>query len=479
MGRTSRDSLRVPPHDVLAEQNVLGGLMLAPDRLPELSERLGEDDFYLPDHRLIYRAIAELDRKGKPFDAVTLGEWFESMGLADQVRGGAYLIELASTVFSAANVDAYAEIVIEKARLRRLIEVGTEAVNDGFLPSGRNADEIIEALQHRIVELLPRQRGGLRQAGETLNGWFARFTERYGLGDRMTGLPTPWAKLNEATHGLQPGKLYLIAGRPGMGKSVSGLNLALFTALRGHTTGVFSLEMPTDECHDRNIAALAHVPLDWVAAPHSDTDEDWLARMQPAIRDIKAAPLFIDDSAGLTVRQFEARARRIHRQQKLELLVIDHLHEFSVDPKLARFEYGQAAQVCKKLAKEWGIPVVALCQLNRSVAGRTDKRPVMSDLRESGELEQKADVIVFLHREDYYDTPDQATHLQGVVEMHIAKGRSIKAGGRICLRNRFDQARLENWEGPLPALTAASNPRPGFRRAASGNGFADRAAGGA
>lgn len=471
-----RDSLRVPPQDLLAEQNVLGGLMLAPDRLAELSGWLAGEDFYRRDHQLIYRAITELAQKDKPFDAVTLGEWFESMGLANHVQGGAYLIELASTVFSAANVAAYAEIVAEKARLRRLIEVGTEAVKDGFQPSGRSADEIVDTLQHRIVELLPRQRGGLRHAGETLNVWFERFTERYGRGDRMTGLPTPWAKLNDATHGLQPGKLYLLAARPGMGKSVCGLNLGLFTALRGHTTGVFSLEMPTDECHDRNIAALSRVPLDWVAAPHSDTDEDWLARMQPAIRDLRTAPLFIDDTAGLSVRQFEARARRMHRQQKLELLVIDHLHEFSVDPKLARFEYGQAAQVCKKLAKEWSIPVVALCQLNRSVTGRNDKRPIMSDLRESGELEQKADVIMFLHREDYYDTPDQQTHLQGVVEMHIAKGRSIKAGARIYLRNRFDQGRLEDWEGPLPTPSSMP-PRAGFRRTVTGHGCADRASG--
>lgn len=468
--RDDRDvsRLRVPPQSVGAEQAVLGGLMLVNDRLCDVIDVLAEADFYRRDHRLIYRAIVEMAEKRQPFDAVTLGEWFESIGLAEQVAGGAYLVELASTTPSAANIVAYAKIVADKATLRRVIEFGTDAVNDGFQPDGRDSAEIVEGLQHRFVDLQPRQGGGLRKAGDSLNGWFERFSERFDRGDRMTGLPTPWQELNAVTHGLQGGKLYLFAGRPGMGKSVVGLNLALFSALRGKTTGLFSLEMSTEECHDRNIASLARVPLDWVMAPHSKADEDWLARMTPAIRNIKSAPLYIDDTAALTVRQFEARARRLHRQQQLDLLVIDHLHEFLVDPKLARFEYGHAAQVCKKLAKEWNIPVVALSQLNRAVTGRTDKRPTMSDLRASGELEQKADVIVLLHREDYYDTPEQATHLQHVVEMHIAKGRSIKAGARISLRNRFDQARLEDWEGPLPA--PAMGCKTGFRRRAAAAG---------
>lgn len=452
----------VPPQSIEAEQAVLGGLMLVNETLCDVVEVLVEADFYRPDHQIIYRAIVEMAEKRQPFDAVTLGEWFESMGLVEQVANGAYLVELASTTPSAANIVAYAKIVADKATLRRLIKFGTDAANEGFQPDGRDSADIIEALQHRFVDLQPRQHGGLRRAGESLNSWFARFSDRFNRGDRITGLPTPWSGLNDATHGLQGGKLYLFAGRPGMGKSVAGLSIALFSALRGKTTGLFSLEMPTDECHDRNIASLAQVPLDWLMAPHSGTDEDWLARMTAAIRDLRHAPLFIDDTAALTVRQFEARARRMNRRQKLDLLVIDHLHEFHVDSKLARFEYGYAAQVCKKLAKEWDIPVVALSQLNRQVAGRADKRPTMSDLRESGELEQKADVIVLLHREDYYDTPDQQTHLQHVVEMHIAKGRSIKAGARIHLRNRFDQARLEDWPGPLPAPTRV--PTNGFRR---------------
>jgi replicative DNA helicase len=240
-----------------------------------------------------------------------------------------------------------------------------------------------------------------------------------------------------------------------MGKSVAGLNLAMFCALRGKTTGLFSLEMGQDDCHNRNVASLAQVPHDWLVAPTSDAADDYTPRVSGALRDIKASPLFIDDMASLTVQQFEARARRLHQNHPLDLLVIDHIHDFKIDPKLARFEYGRIAQVAKNLAKEWQIPVVALAQLNRNVASRTDRRPTLNDLRESGELEQKGDVIVFLHREDYYDTPEHQTHLQGVVEMHFAKGRNIRAGARINLRNRFDQMRLDDWEGNFPEPTRA------------------------
>lgn len=460
--RPEPETVRIPPQAVESEQAVLGGLMIRPEAWPLVSDLLTEADFYRRDHALVWRAITDKADKGQPFDYVTLGEWFESQGLAEQVAGGAYLVELASTTPGAANIAAYAEAVRDKAVLRRLIEAGTVIVNDGFQPDGRDVSEILSSATQALAELQPAQRGGLKLAADTLSPWFERFTSLYERGDRLTGMPTQWAGFNDVTHGLQPSTLYLIAARPSMGKSVFGLNLAMFAALRGSAVGLFSLEMSVFDCHNRNISALSGVPHDWLVSPGQSGDDDYVTRITPAIRDLKGAQLFIDDTASLSVRQFEARARRMHQRQPLDLLVIDHIHDFKIDPKLARFEYGAIAQAGKNLAKEWGIPVVMLAQLNRNVTGRSDKRPTLGDLRESGELEQKGDVICFLHREDYYDTPDNATHLQGVVELHFAKGRNIRAGERINLKNRFDVMRLDDWEGPLPAMPVQESKRRGF-----------------
>lgn len=466
--------LRHPPMSIEAEQAVLGGLMLAPQAWPLVSELLTEADFYRRDHGLIWRAIEWLAEKKRLFDAVTVGEFLEARGYSEQVAGGAYLTELASTTPSAANIVAYAQIVGEKARKRRMIDIGTQMVNDGFTPDGREFDEILSDVQARLVELQPAQRGGLRKASESLAAWHARYCERFDTHAQMTGLPTPWAEFNTITHGLQPATLYLVAARPSMGKSILALNLSTMLALRGKTVALFSLEMSADDCHSRNVASLAQIPHDWILAPTREPDHN--DALSGAYRQLREAPLFIDDMPALTVRQFEARARRMHQRNPIDLLVIDHIHDFKIDSKLARFEYGAIAQAAKNLGKEWNIPVVALAQLNRNVTGRTDKRPTLGDLRESGELEQKGDVIVFLHREDYYDTPQETTHLQGVVEMHIAKGRNIRSGARINLRNSFDQMRLDDWEGPLPSAPP-KRPRGqsvGFDVGESGR---DRAAG--
>lgn len=448
---------RVPPHSVAAEQAVLGGLMLAPESWPLVSDLLSDGDFYRRDHALIFRSIREAADAGKPFDAVTMLEWFEARGLLEQVGEGAYLVELASTTPSAANVKAHAEIVAEMATRRRLIEFGSDVVDAAFQRDGRNVSEVLTEAGQRLGELQPAQRGGLMLAADSLRGWFSEFQQRAERGERVTGLPTQWQALNDATHGLQPATLYLVAARPSMGKSVVGLNLATFNALRGKTIGLFSLEMSQSDCHARNVSSLGNIPHDWLSAPdlkHTDSDA-YTGRMRQAIGDLKGAQLFIDDTAGITVRQFEARARRLHSRHPLDLLVVDHIHDFKINAKEARFEYGAIVQAGKALAKEWSIPVVMLAQLNRNIAGRTERRPTLTDLRESGELEQKADVIIFLHREDYYDTPEKQTHLQGVLEMHIAKGRNVRAGARLNFRNRFDQMRIDDWDGPLPAAPKA------------------------
>lgn len=474
---TGRRSGAVPPHSIDAEQAVLGGLMLAPEAWPLVSDTLTEESFYRRDHQAIFAAIRDLAERQRPFDTVTLGEWFESQGTMELVGDGAYLVELSSTTPSAANVVAYAEIIIEHYGRRRMIQAGA-AMIDSAQERDRDFSEILADASQMVAELQPAQNGGLRLASESLGPWYKQWTERYHSGDTLPGIPTPWEEFNKVTRGLKPATAYLIAGRPSMGKSVAGLNVAVHAALNNVTVGLFSLEMSMDDCHNRNIASIAHIPHDYVSDPngnHPDA-EIFNSRLTPAIRSLKAAKLYIDDTSSLNIRQFEARARRMNQRTPLGLLVLDHIHDFDVDLRMARFEYGRILQKGKDLAKEWNIPLVALAQLNRQVTGRTDKRPTLADLRESGELEQKADVVVLLHREDYYDTPDHQTHLQSVVEMHFAKGRNIKSGARINLRNRFDQMRMDNWEGPLPQAPQGGNeadrpktygsgrPMPGSRR---------------
>ena len=449
---TSAEAKDCIPHSPDAERAVLGAVMLSPNAWVRVMDLLTEDDFYLHSHKLIWRAIVSCAEQKRPFDAVTLMDWFSSSDQGKYVGNGSYLIELASQTPSAANIQAYAEIVSEMSMRRRLAGFGREATSAATAQDGRSISEILTAVGQQFAAIQPVQQGGLQLAANSIKSWWDEITHRYAQKTHITGLPTQWKKLNQAIHGLQPATLYLIAARPNMGKSVAGLNLAMFTALRGQTVGLFSLEMGQHDCHTRNVSALGNVPHDWLLAPGETADSElYFARLLPTITKLKSAPLYIDDTPSLTVTQFEARARRMHYKTPLDLLIVDHIHDFKIDAKQARFEFGAIAQAGKTLAKEFNIPVVMLAQLNRNLTNRTDcRRPTLADLRESGELEQKADVVLFLHREDYYDTPDKKTHLQGVVEMHIAKGRNIKSGERIYLCNRFDEMRLDDWEGPLP-----------------------------
>lgn len=445
------EQLRVPPQSGEAEQAVLGGLMLAPAALAKIADWLTVEDFYRRDHGLIYRAILELAEKDQPFDAVTLGEWFEAQGLIEQVQGGAYLVELASTTPSAANIVAYAEIVRDKSVLRQCIEVGTDLVNAGFQPSGRDSVEIIANAAHALTALRGDPKaGGLVSAATGLNDWFDDLQARYENGSKLTGLPYPWAEVNNLTHGLQPGELTIIAARPSMGKSVMGLNLALCNAMRGTNVALFSLEMTARQVNRRNIASLGNVPHDWLLAPDREREEMW-SRVTAAVREIRGASLLVDESAGLNIGQIVARARRAHMQKRVELIVLDHMHDVALPGKReARFETGEIAAAGKMLAKEFDCPAVWLAQLNRGLESRPNKRPVMADLRESGEIEQKADVIWFLYREDYYRRNEPDYTPQHDVELILGKGRDLEAGAPILLREDFKHMRLSDWEGERP-----------------------------
>lgn len=462
------EPLRVPPQAVEAEQAVLGALMLANDALPKVADWLTPEDFYRRDHGLIYRAICEQAEARKPFDAVTLGDWFEAQGLSDQVAGGAYLIELASAAFSAANLVAYAEIVREKAVLRKLIEIGTEIVNDGFQPNGKGTDEIVADASRALVELKGNPRaGGLMPASAGLNDWFEDLQRRYEGGGAMTGLPYPWAEVNRVTHGLQDGELTIIAGRPSMGKSIAGLNLALMNALRGVNVAYVSLEMTTRQVNRRCISSLSSVPHDWLLAPDREQESYW-PLVSDAVRQMKAASLLVDDSSGLTAVQIAARLRRAHMRKPLQLIVLDHMHDVRLPGKRdARFEVGDIAGMGKDLAKEFGCPAVWLAQLNRGLENRADKRPTMADLRESGEIEQKADVIWFLYREDYYQRNTPGWQRQHAVELILGKGRDLNVeDANVTLRAEFECMRMSDWDvarhGPIPDRVKPKAAAAGF-----------------
>lgn len=463
------ETLRVPPHAIDAEQAVLGGLMLAPDYLPKVADWLREEDFYRKDHRLIFRAITALIDRKAPVDPVMMAEWFEANGLAEHIGGPGYLYDLSNNTPSAANLVAYAEIVVERARQRALIDTGMQLADGAYQP-GADSQQLVAEAMHGLSQMqASKLRAGLEPAKLGLKRMHAQLLQRYQQGPGLLGQPWPWEALNTCTKGLRDGVLYVVGARPSMGKSIFGLQAATHTALQGHRTALFSVEMTSDECMARATACIGQIPFDWVESPAQQTPdaETYWARLTHAMEQLHGAPLLVDETPGVSIDQLMARARRAHLQSPLRLIVIDHMHDMALDPKReTRHEYGRIAQGAKTLAKELRCPVVLLAQLNRAVASRNDKRPTMTDLRESGEIEQKADVILFLHREDYYHSD---THLRGVVEVIPAKGRNIRTGQTIHLENTFSEMRMQDWIGPLPAAPEPETHRParGFRARSS------------
>ncbi|MGJ4728646.1 replicative DNA helicase [Luteimonas sp. SDU101] len=439
------DQLRVPPQSVEAEQAVLGGLMLAPDAFDRIADLLNDKDFYRRDHQLIYRAIRELAEKDRPFDAVTLGEWFESNGLSEQVAGGAYLVELASTTPSAANIKAYAEIVRDKAVLRQLIEIGTEIVNDGFQPEGRESAEILAKAEQQvfaIAEAGSRGRQDFTPINKAMAEAFDVLQTRHANGGGITGLPTGYTEFDQMTAGLQPTDLIILAARPAMGKTTFALNIAEYAAIKTKkAVAVFSMEMSASQLALRLISSNGRINATRLRTGQLE-DEDW-SRVTSAIRMIKETKIFIDDTPGLSPDVLRAKARRLKREHDLGLIVIDYLQLMAVpgNSENRATEISEISRSLKGLAKELNVPVIALSQLNRSLETRTDKRPVMADLRESGAIEQDADIIIFIYRDEYYNkenSPDK-----GLAEIIIGKQRSGPTGS-VKLKFFGEYTRFDN-----------------------------------
>lgn len=454
MSHYDEQALRVPPHSNDSEQAVLGGLMLDPASLVKIADWLAEDDFYRKDHRLIFRAITELTKASRPCDPVTLADWFDLNGLSELVGGANYVLELANSTPSAANIVAYAEIVREKSVMRRLIDVGTNLASAAFEPKGSASADLVAKATHALGGLAATPKGGLMPVSGPIKELIAEQIERYNSGPGLIGIPTPWSALNRITGGLRKKTLYIVGARPSMGKSVLGGNLAFFSALRGLRVGIFSAEMTAKEFVMRAVAAHGDIPYSWVEHPSNDFEDSeiYWGRNSEIITRIKTSQILIDDTPAIKVRQLRARADREQMRKPFDLIVTDHLHDLGYDPKEeARFAYGRAVQEHKSMAKDYDCPVVLLAQLNRALAARSDKRPTMTDLREAGEIEQKGDVIMFLHREDYYDPNKEP----GCVQLIPAKGRNIKVGETIYLRNSFDRMRLDDGERPH---SSASEP---------------------
>ncbi|KGI77616.1 replicative DNA helicase [Oleiagrimonas soli] len=427
---SSIETLRVPPHSIEAEQSVLGGLMLSPDAFDRVADRLIEEDFYRKDHRLIWRAITGLADRGMPFDAVTLGDWFEANELTEMIGSPGYLVELANSTPSAANITAYAGIVREKSVLRQLIDAGTTITEDGYRPEGRSTQEVLEAAEQKvfhIAEAGARGRKSTVPMREAVKDAFRILTERYQNKGQLTGLPTGFTDLDDRTAGLQPSDLIIVAARPSMGKTAFSVNIAESAAIRSKKPVViFSMEMSASQLAFRLISSVGRIHQQNLRTGDL-AEEDW-PRVTSAITMLSDAKIFIDDTPALSPVELRSRSRRLQREHgSLGLIVIDYLQLMQVpgNKENRATEISEISRGLKALAKELNVPVIALSQLNRSLEQRSDKRPMMSDLRESGAIEQDADVILFIYRDEYYnpESPDK-----GKAEIIIGKQRNGPTG---------------------------------------------------
>ncbi len=423
------EALKVPPHSVEAEQSVLGGLMLDNAAWDQIADRVGEDDFYIYDHRVVFRAIGELAEKNQPFDIVTLTDQLERRKELSDPSVLAYLATLAKDTPSAANIRAYADIVRERSVLRQLITVGTEIADSAFNAEGRDSRELLDEAEQRVFRIADagsRTRQGFKSIKTLLKSTVEQIDVLFEKDDPITGLPTGFTEFDEMTSGLQAGDLVIVAGRPSMGKTSFALNMAQYSAVKQQApVAVFSMEMPGEQLAMRMLSSLGRIDQHRLRTGKL-AEEDW-PRLSSAVSMLSDVPLFIDDSAALNPTELRARARRLKREHDLALIVIDYLQlmQTSGSSENRATEISEISRSLKALAKELHVPVIALSQLNRSLEQRPNKRPVMSDLRESGAIEQDADLIVFIYRDEVYneDSPDK-----GIAEIIIGKQRNGPIG---------------------------------------------------
>lgn len=450
---------RIPPQNLEAEQSILGGLMLDANALDQVEDLISTDDFYKPAHQRIFSVIKELHHKNEKADLLTVSNLLDSRQEMENVGGAAYLATLLEKTISAANIQAYAKIVKEKSILRRLIEASVGIVDKAYTAEYEDIETFVDQAEADIFKIAEnKSTQGLVGAWSIVESSIKRIEELYKRKEDITGLSTGFMGLDSQTAGMHPGELTIIAARPSMGKTAFSLNIAGHVALRlKKTVAYFSIEMGKDSVMTRMLAGEAKVNMSELRSGKIK-DDSW-PRLIAAAGSLSEAPLFIDDTAGISPFEIRARARRLKAQYGLDLIMIDYLQMMSLKQRVdsREREVAEISKSLKGIAKELQIPIIALAQLNRGVDSRGDRRPMLSDLRESGSIEQDADVVMMLYRDDYYDKedPDKAGH----AEVIIGKQRNGPTG-TVKLRfdaktNRFRDAEPESSVAPMMPPQAA------------------------
>ena len=448
------DSLRIPPHSIEAEQSVLGGLLLDNAAWDKIADFVSADDFYRFDHRLIFQHIVKLISASKPADVITVFESLASSSKAEEVGGITYLNALAQNTPSAANIRRYAEIVRDRGILRRLITVSDEISGEAFHPQGKEVKQLLDEAESKIFAIAEdgaRGNKGFQEIQPLLTQVVERIDELYNRENQndITGVPTGFIDLDRMTSGLQPGDLIIVAGRPSMGKTAFSVNIGENVAVdSGLPVAIFSMEMGGTQLAMRMLGSVGRLDQHRLRTGRLN-DEDW-PRLTHAIQKMNDAQIFIDETPALNSIELRARARRLARTcGTLGLIIVDYLQLMSANSagENRATEISEISRNLKGLAKELNCPVIALSQLNRSLEQRPNKRPVMSDLRESGAIEQDADVILFIYRDEVYnpDSPEK-----GMAEIIIGKQRNGPIGSvRLTFMGQY--TKFENYTGNAPA----------------------------
>jgi replicative DNA helicase len=442
------EQVNTPPSAVDAEQELLGGLLLDTHAWFRIQNKVSVEDFYRPDHQLIFATISSLADRNQPCDAITVSESLANEGKLADAGGLGYLASLTRAAPSAANVESYANIIRERALMRELISAGNDIARSAFRPEGQSGKDLVDSAEKRIFEIAEkgaRGKTGFKSLKEVSGGLVDMLDERHRSGEEITGLATHYTKLDGITQGLHGGDLIIVAGRPSMGKTTLALNIAQNAAF--NTKGdpvpaaVFSMEMGAEQLALRFVSSLGQVSQQHLRNGRF-ADADW-PRITSAIQMMSEAPLYIDDTPAMTPMDLRARARRLKRNHDIGLIVVDYLQLMTTGSSKENraTEISEISRSLKALARELDIPVIVLSQLNRSVEQRPDKKPLMSDLRESGAIEQDADLILFIYRDEFYN---QDSPRKGEADILIAKHRNGETGSFV-LTFRGQFSRFENF----------------------------------
>ncbi|MGI9311758.1 MAG: replicative DNA helicase [bacterium] len=450
---------KLPPQALEAEQSLLGGLLLDNRKWDEIAGLVAPGDFYHYNHRLIFEAIGGLRADSEPADVVTVGEWLDRAGAIEKAGGFAYLSTLANDTPSAANILTYAKIVRDQAVLRALIAAANDISALAYAPAGKDAGKVLEAAEKRVFDIAARDERARQEFAELhklLDTAATRIYELSELDDPITGVATGFDDLDEMTSGLQRGDLVIVAGRPSMGKTALALNIAEYAIItKKLPVAVFSMEMPGEQLAMRLLAAVGQINLKRLRSGRL-RDEDW-PRMNSAVKLLHEAPMFINSSARLTPLELRSQIRRLLTQHReIGLIIIDYIQLMEGDDSKENraTEISSITRALKTMAMEFKVPIVALSQLNRGLEQRPNKRPVMSDLRESGAIEQDADVIFFIYRDEVYNSESAD---RGTAEVIIGKQRNGPIG-TVKLTFREEYTRFENYA----ADRYATDPPPDY-----------------